>query len=147
MRKTCKCGVTLSDTIVPNNVVYWTYKGTEKNQLIKNFEGEFTDLTQIAIWYCEECKRFYYWGDDGKVYTYVLRNRDMLENHHIDWEKDEELYYSFNDFEEEELRSEMKRTGEFTIQRKIKVLENGNKIVIKLKENEILKLYELENVK
>lgn len=49
MRKTCKCGVTLSDTIVPNNVVFWTYKATEKNQLIKNFEGEFTDLTQIAI--------------------------------------------------------------------------------------------------
>lgn len=146
MRKTCKCGVTLSDTTVPNNVVYWTYKGNEKNQLIKNFEGEFTDLTQIAIWYCEQCKRFYYWGDDGKLYTYVLRKKDFLENYHIDWEKDEELYYSFNDFEEEELRSEMKRTGEIAIQRKIKVLENGGKVVVRLKGNEDLKLYELENI-
>ncbi|CAM4235999.1 MAG: hypothetical protein E7L01_22880 [Paenibacillus macerans] len=146
MRKTCKCGVTLSDTIVPNNVVFWTYKATEKNQLIKNFEGEFTDLTQIAIWYCEECKRFYYWGDDGKVYTYALRNEEVLDYHNIDWEKDESLYYSFNDFEEEELRSEMKRTGELAIPRKIKILENRNKIAIKSNGNEAIKLYQLENV-
>jgi len=76
----------------------------------------------------------------------VLRKKDFLDNYHIDWEKDEELYYSFNDFEEEELRGEMKRTGEIAIQRKIKVLQNGGKVVIKLKGNEDFKLYELENI-
>ncbi|MBU8711086.1 hypothetical protein NST23_14925 [Brevibacillus sp. FSL K6-0770] len=146
MRKTCKCGVILSDTIVPNNVVFWTYKATERNQLIKNFEGEFTDLTQIAIWYCEECKRIYYWGDDGKVYTYALRNKEVLDYPNIDWESDKELYYSFNDFEEKEIRNELKGTGELTVPRKIKVLENRNEIAIKSSEHGTIKLYKLENV-
>lgn len=56
------------------------------------------------------------------------------------------MYYSFNDFEEEELRSEMKRTGELAIPRKIKILENRNKIAIKSNGNEAIKLYQLENV-
>lgn len=70
----------------------------------------------------------------------------MLDYPNIDWESDKELYYSFNDFEEKEIRNELKGTGELTVPRKIKVLENRNEIAIKSSEHGTIKLYKLENV-
>ncbi|GAA0137060.1 hypothetical protein YSY43_39010 [Paenibacillus sp. YSY-4.3] len=144
MRVKCKCGVVLSDTLVPNNVVYWTYPVNEEDLLIKTFRGEYPDLTQIAIWHCEACSRFYYWSHDWKVYTYRLKQADMTEIKGFDWTNIKNVYISFNDFEEDEIMRQLKETGQIVFPRKIKIIETDKKIAVVSKCN--MKLYELEDV-
>ncbi len=144
MRKTCKCGFQLSDTIVPNNVIHWTYPANEKVKLERKFYREYPDVTQIAIWHCEKCGRFYYWGKDWKHYTYNLCDESVIKVPDIDWESDVNMYYSFNDFEDESMRQRFKSERVIEFPRKVYVNDKQDLIVVN-KSGEY-KYYCLESV-
>lgn len=143
MRKKCKCGKILSDTVVPNDVIYWTYPVEEKEKIEKTFHGEYPKLTQIAIWYCNECKRFYYWSNDWKLFTYNLNNILGKNEYTIDWNTHTNMYYSYNDIEEDEIIEELNENGNLVFPRKV-IRLNDNTIIIKNKTS--YKIYTLEEI-
>lgn len=141
MRKRCICGVILSDTIVPNRVVYWTYSVLEEAKLRQTFMNkDYPEIKQFAVWYCEQCKRFYHW-QAWKVYTYGLMGTSG-EGTTLEWSDLENVYYSFNDFEDDEIRGHYEKTGEVRFPRRVLVVDGGNDIWVDSRG--WLKRYELE---
>ncbi len=111
MRKTCTCGNLLSDTTVPNNIVYWTYPKNEEHLLLERFSGSYNRLSQTAIWHCPKCHRFYYWAKDWNLYTYKIDESSSFDLKSINWSENENKYYSYNDFDENEMMNQFKNQG------------------------------------
>lgn len=144
MRKTCVCGMVLNDATVPNNVIYWTYPLSDREKLLKRFSGEYRKVNQIAIWHCEKCGRFYHWREDWKVYTYKPCEEIPVKSPEIDWESEDNLYYSYNDFEDDKLR-ELYRSENIILFPRIVYVNDKQDLIVVNKSGEY-KYFCLESV-
>ena len=79
----CRCGQTLSNQMVPNNVELIVYTDEEWDGIIAL--GKIEDTITIPlpthdVWRCPACERIYVFGKDNKVKkVYALEN---------DWKKE-----------------------------------------------------------
>ena len=142
MRKTCKCGNVLSDVKVPNNVIYWTIPIDDLEKFLRRYIGEFPENEQIAIWHCNVCNRFYHWGSDWNLYTYKLSKFSKPEDVSVDWNSIENMYFSFNDFEDEVMSAIYKDKGILEYPHKVYGGTGFEKIYV-LSDNKV-KVYVIE---
>lgn len=141
MRMRCKCGVTLSDVIVPNSTVYWTIPKSEWEKEKRLTLGETLDIDRTAVWNCGNCKRFYFWKS-GYRYGYKLEKVHKLVEEDNNIKKDDFHYYSYNDFEDD-LLSEKVLNGENVYPTRNVFYDEKNSI-IKILSNNNIKVYFLE---
>ena len=78
-RLLCKCGVTLSNSMAPNDVELKVFKDEEWDNIINMGQIDSIDLPdpKINVWRCSVCERIYVFDKDSdKVSkTYVLEEK------------------------------------------------------------------------
>jgi len=72
----------MSDKIVPNKVIYWTYTKENWFQRVKFVKGEYPKweypvIEFLAIRNCEKCNRLHYIRN-GKKHVYVIDSRNWM---------------------------------------------------------------------
>ena len=81
----CKCGERLSNTLCPNDIVYWVYSDITMDKICQNatiptvsFTPEtdgLLDKNDYEVWRCPKCKRLYIFEDGEKAkYVYQLES-------------------------------------------------------------------------
>ena len=65
----CKCGNRLSNTLVPNNIVYHVYSDVEWDKILEKDILQTIDIPapEFDVWKCNSCERVYVFDDAGKV--------------------------------------------------------------------------------
>lgn len=68
-RYTCKCGETLSNSLVPNNVVLHQFSDKLMNKILEKDNISTVELFGLAkeVWECVKCGRLYLFNDSGEV--------------------------------------------------------------------------------
>lgn len=74
----CKCGNTMSNTLMPNDIQLRVYTDKEWDDIIAMDRIEDTlDIPspKYDVWRCPKCERIYVYGSDNKLKkVYVLEN-------------------------------------------------------------------------
>jgi len=83
MSMLCKCGHVMSDKIVPNKVIYWTYTKENWFQRVKFVKGEYPKweypvIEFLAIRNCEKCNRLHYIRNGKNMYTLLIPRNWMI---------------------------------------------------------------------
>ncbi|TYQ16564.1 UNVERIFIED_CONTAM: hypothetical protein Cloal_3115 [Acetivibrio alkalicellulosi] len=147
MSMLCKCGHVMSDKIVPNKVIYWTYTKENWLQRIKVAKGEFLIVESHAIWNCEKCGRLHYLKN-GTRHTYdiepiELNNVDCLCK--VPFSKgDLEEYYSMNDFEMDEIEDKIRKNESYNFPRRVRFCPNCKRVFVQ--KDDKLKVFCLEEL-
>jgi len=65
----CRCGNRLSDTSVPNDIVFHQFSDTEMENMLRQDYISTMDLhtSSAKIWKCPICYRLYIFDVNGKV--------------------------------------------------------------------------------
>ncbi len=149
MIKTCKCGNVMSDSTVPNKVVYWTYFEDEWEKQIQEILGKIHYPFIRTVWHCDKCSRLYNWEPkDSKLYTYFLEDNDSIENEcscRNELNKGILLkVFSYNDFELPYIQTKIRNGEEVIFPRKIEFCIKCNRIFVH--KNDKLKVFSVEDV-
>lgn len=75
----CKCGNDLSNSLVPNDVVYHVYSDIEWDNILRMESIQTLDIPEPEhdVWKCNHCERIYIFNMKGeviKVYTIESQN-------------------------------------------------------------------------
>jgi hypothetical protein len=65
----CKCGNILSNSLVPNDVVFHQFSDKQMDKILERDSIETIELTGLSekIWKCSNCHRIYFFDEDNKV--------------------------------------------------------------------------------
>jgi len=147
MSMLCKCGYVMSDKIVPNKVIYWTYTKENWIQRSKFAKGEFSFVDSQAVWNCENCGRLHFRRNKVK-YTYSIEYTELNNINCSCSEKftkgEVEEYYSVNDFELDEIDDKIRKDESYEFPRKVGFCPKCKRIFVQ--KDEVLKFYCLEEL-
>ncbi len=149
MIKTCKCGNVMSDSTVPNKVVYWTYFEDEWEKQIQDILGKIHYPFIRTVWHCDKCDRLYNWEPkDNKLYTYFIETQDSSKNK-CTCENDLNTgtllnVYSYNDYESPSIQSQIKKGEEPIFPRKVELCPKCKKVFVW--KGDKLKVFYVEDV-
>ncbi|HEX9059202.1 MAG TPA: hypothetical protein VF941_03390 [Clostridia bacterium] len=148
MRKTCKCGNVMSDSTVPNKVVYWTYLEDEWEKQKLDILGKAHYPFIRTVWRCDRCDRLYNWEPkDNKLYIYFIEKDTAGTVFSCCTDlKHETLIkvYSYNDLELPSIHSAVKNLKEPLFPREIYFCPSSKRIYVK--KNESVKVFSVEEV-
>jgi hypothetical protein len=139
----------MSDAIVPNKTIYWSYMEEDWSNYIKLVKGETIRVFSRAIWHCDQCNRLYNWEPtDSKLYTYVVEGNSTEA---VDCSCKNELtsndlipIYSMNDFEMIEIEDTIRKDKEPIFPRKVLYCPKCKRVYVQ-KDNNI-KVFSVENI-
>ncbi|WP_235835975.1 hypothetical protein EPD62_016105 [Acetivibrio thermocellus] len=143
----------MSDKIVPNKVIYWTYTKENWFQRVKFVKGEYPKweypvIEFLAIRNCEKCNRLHYIRN-SKKHVYVIDSKkldDINCSCKEAFAKGElEEYFSMNDFELDEINAKIRKNESYELPRKVRFCSECKRIFVQ--KGDVLKIYCLEELK
>lgn len=143
----------MSDSTVPNKVIYWTYFEDEWKNQVLDILGEKHFPFVRTVWHCDKCDRLYNWEPkDNKLYTYFVDARGLTEKECYcgkELNKGTLLkVYSYNDFELPSIESQIRNGEEVIFPRQVEFCPRCKRVfVYKDKKIKVFSVEEVDELK